>query len=175
MMQAAVPFIRIDPIANKHICDKFEITAQTNLGVDDDVLVQVYSSSFKPQNSPSGATDRIKVTNKGENGMNTISFDVDTCTFKPDEYIVTATRVLYPTTSGSALFTVLGGIAPPAVPTTVKTNTIPTTVARIPATPSISVPIWDRNNLIYLVLLVFVFLFGAILYDTYYKKKENKK
>ena len=33
-------------------------------------------------------------------------------------------------------------------------------------------PAWDRNNLIYLILLVFVFLFGALLYDTYYKKKK---
>lgn len=40
------------------------------------------------------------------------------------------------------------------------------------ATPIGSIPIWDRNNLIYLVLLVFVFLFGVLVYDTYYKKKK---
>jgi hypothetical protein len=33
-------------------------------------------------------------------------------------------------------------------------------------------PIWDRNNLMYVILLVFVLLFGALLYDTYYKKKK---
>jgi hypothetical protein len=35
-----------------------------------------------------------------------------------------------------------------------------------------STPLWDRNILIYLVLLVFVVLFGALVYDTYYKKKK---
>ena len=32
--------------------------------------------------------------------------------------------------------------------------------------------IWDRNNLTSVVLLVFVLLFGALVYDTYYKKKK---
>ena len=66
---------------------------QTNLAVDDEVLVQVYSSSFKPTQKSqsgefSGATGTVKVT-KGDSGMNKISFDVDSSTFKPDEYIVT--------------------------------------------------------------------------------------
>jgi eukaryotic-like serine/threonine-protein kinase len=34
------------------------------------------------------------------------------------------------------------------------------------------ITIWDRNNLIYLIILVFVLLFGALMYDTYYKKKK---
>ena len=34
------------------------------------------------------------------------------------------------------------------------------------------IPIWDRNILIYLVLLVFVLIFGALVYDMYYKKKK---
>jgi len=33
------------------------------------------------------------------------------------------------------------------------------------------VPLWKGNILIYLVLLVFALLFGAIIYNTYYKKK----
>jgi outer membrane protein assembly factor BamB len=41
-----------------------------------------------------------------------------------------------------------------------------------PAETATSTSVWDRNNLIYVVLLVFVFLFGAILFDTYYKKKK---
>ena len=32
--------------------------------------------------------------------------------------------------------------------------------------------LWDRNILIYLILVVFVLLLGALLYDTYYKKKK---
>jgi hypothetical protein len=61
---------------------------------------------------------------------------------------------------------------------TPSSGTAPYTMT-IPQTTNIpkpdSVQIWDRNNLIYLVLLVFVVLFGAILYDTYYKKKKIKK
>jgi len=35
-----------------------------------------------------------------------------------------------------------------------------------------STPLWDRNILVYLILVVFVVLFGALVYDTYYKKKK---
>jgi hypothetical protein len=57
-------------------------------------------------------------------------------------------------------------ITPSSTMTISRTNTV---------TKPDFVLIWDRNNLTYLVLLVFVILFGAILYDTYYKKKENRK
>ena len=88
--------INIVPIGDKHVGDKFTIKALTNLAVDDEILVQVYSSSFKPTQKSqsgefSGATGTVKVT-KGDSGMNTISFDVDASTFKPDEYIVTEER-----------------------------------------------------------------------------------
>jgi PGF-CTERM protein len=99
--------------------------------VDDEVLVQVYSSSFKPTQKSqsgefSGATGTVKVV-KGETGLNAISFDVDASTFKPDEYIVTADAVIQEAT-GTALFNVLEGPAPTPVPTTVATP-VPTTVA----------------------------------------------
>jgi len=127
------PIIKIDPIGDRHVGDKFSITAQTNLAVDDEVLFEVYSSSFKPTQKSqsgefSGATGTQKVT-KGDTGMNKLSFAVDASTFKPDEYIVTATRVLYSTTSGSALFNVLEGAAPTVAPTKVVTTAAPTTVA----------------------------------------------
>jgi hypothetical protein len=60
--------------------------------------------------------------------------------------------------------------------TTISPETIahPQTVAtnRPAEANGASTPIWDRNILIYLVLLVFVLIFGALLYDTYYKKKR---
>jgi PGF-CTERM protein len=124
--------INIVPIGDKHVGDKFTIKALTNLAVDDEILVQVYSSSFKPTQKTqsgefSGATGTVKVT-KGESGMNSISFDVDASTFKPDEYIVTEEAIIQGV-SGSALFNVLEGAAPTAVPTPVPTTVVPTTVA----------------------------------------------
>jgi PGF-CTERM protein len=138
------PIITIDPIGDKHVGDKFTITAKTNLAVDDEVLVQVYSSSFKPTQKSqsgefSGATGTIKVT-KGDTGMNKLTFDVDSSTFKPDEYIVTEDAVIQDAT-GTALFNVLEGAAPTATPTTVVTTVVPTATATtvvttVPPTPT---------------------------------------
>ena len=134
-----VPVIRIDPIGDKRVGDKFTITAQTNLAVDDEILVQVYSSSFKPTQKSqsgefSGATGTVKVT-KGDAGMNKISFDVDSSTFKPDEYIVQESAVIQ-TATGTALFNVLEGPVPTAAPTVVVTTAAPvvTTVAPVVTT-----------------------------------------
>jgi PGF-CTERM protein len=138
------PIITIDTIGDRHVGDKFTITAKTNLAVDDEVLVQVYSSSFKPTQKSqsgefSGATGTIKVT-KGDSGMNTLTFDVDSSTFKPDEYIVTEDAVIQDCT-GTALFNVLEGAAPTTVPTTVVTTAGPTTAptevpTTVPPTPT---------------------------------------
>jgi len=71
-----------------------------------------------------------------------------------------------------------GSIASPQTSTKIikstQTITYTRTVTPNQATETrvAAIPIWDRNNLIYVVLLVFVFLFGAILFDTYYKKKK---
>jgi PGF-CTERM protein len=138
------PNIAIDPVGDRHVGDKFTITAQTNLAVDDEILVQVYSSSFKPTQKSqsgefSGATGTVKVT-KGDSGMNKITFDVDASTFKPDEYIVTEGAVIQDVTA-TALFNVLEGAAPTAKPTAVVTTAAPTTVATpvpttVPPTPT---------------------------------------
>ncbi len=132
-----VPAITINPIPDAHVGDKFTITATTNLAVGDQVLVQVYSSSFKPTDKSqsgefSGATGTVAVA-QGTNGLNTISFPVDASTFKPDEYIVQASGVLQQAT-GTALFNVLEGAAPTVAPTAVVTTAaavtaVPTTVA----------------------------------------------
>ena len=145
------PTIRIDAIGDKHVGDKFTITAQTNLAVDDEILVQVYSSSFKPTQKSqsgefSGATGTVKVT-KGDSGMNKISFDVDSSTFKPDEYIVTEDAVLQ-TATGTALFNVLETSAKTVAPTAVVTaaptaaqtavQTVATTAAPVATTTKAS-------------------------------------
>ncbi len=133
-----VPVIRVDPIADKHVGDKFTITATTNLAVNDDVLVTVYSSSFKPTDKSqsgefSGATGTVKVT-KGTSGLNAISFDVDSSTFKPDEYLVTESAVLQ-TATGTALFNVLEPVVTQSVtPTAPVTGVVTSVVTTVPTT-----------------------------------------
>jgi len=135
-----VPTIRIDSIGDRHVGDKFSITATTNLAVDDEVLFEVYSSSFKPTQKSqsgefSGATGTVKVL-KGDTGLNKLSFNVDASTFKPDEYLVTANRIgQTPTATGTSLFNVLEGAAPTAVPTAFVTTAAPTQVVTTVATP----------------------------------------
>ena len=91
-----MPEIKIVPVTQKMVGDKFEVKGTTNLAVDDELLVEIYSSSFGPTPKEqtgefSGASGTVKVV-KGTEGFNTWSFPVDTTTFKPDEYIVPGLR-----------------------------------------------------------------------------------
>jgi PGF-CTERM protein len=161
-----VPVIRIDPIGDKHVGDKFTITAATNLAVDDEILVQVYSSSFKPTQKSqsgefSGATGTVKVA-KGDSGMNKISFDVDSSTFKPDEYIVTEEAILQ-TATGTALFNVLEGAAPTAVPTVVVTTVAPTAVPTTVAPTAVPTAIPTTKSPGYGALIALIGL-GAVAF-----------
>jgi trimeric autotransporter adhesin len=161
-----VPVIRVDPIGDKHVGDKFTITAQTNLAVDDEILVQVYSSSFKPTQKSqsgefSGATGTVKVT-KGDAGMNKISFDVDSSTFKPDEYIVTESAVIQ-TATGTALFNVLEGVPPTAVPTVVVTTAAPTAVPTTVVTTAAPTPVPTTKSPGYGALIALIGL-GAVAF-----------
>jgi PGF-CTERM protein len=136
------PVIRIDAIGDRHVGDKFQITANTNLAVDDEVLFEVYSSSFKPTqkseaNEFSGYSGAVKVT-KGDSGMNKLSFDVDAATFKPDEYIVKATSILLSSTTGSALFNVLEGAAPTVAPPVVTTVAPPVVTTAPPVVTTVA-------------------------------------
>ncbi|MFA5253837.1 MAG: MEMAR_RS02690 family S-layer glycoprotein, partial [Methanoregula sp.] len=134
------PVINVDPVGDRHVGDKFTITATTNLAVDDEVLVEVYSSSFQPAQKTtasgfSGATKTVKVT-KGDSGLNKISMDVDASAFKPDEYLVKETGVLQDAT-GTALFKVLEpsvSTGTPTVTSTAVTTTPQTTVTTPVAT-----------------------------------------
>jgi len=82
------PTIRISPIGEKMVGDKFSIDGTTNLKPGDEILVTVTSSSFKPTMKTqsgefSGSTGTVKVQ-KGTDGFNTWNFSVDSSTFKPD-------------------------------------------------------------------------------------------
>ena len=102
-------WIKIDPVSDKQVGDIFTVTSTTNVSAGEEILVQVYSSTFFPggQRNFYGATATVKVS-KGTGGINTISFVVDSSTLynssllKPDEYIVTKDAVIQPVT-GTAL------------------------------------------------------------------------
>ena len=136
-MLIETPVITVNPVGDQQVGNKFTITASTNLAVGDNVLFTVYSSSFQPTDKTqsgefSGASGTVQVT-QGTNGLNALSFDVDASTFKPDEYLVTATEQGVSTTvqaTGTALFNVLQASAPTATPTPVAnvTAAVPTTM-----------------------------------------------
>jgi len=140
------PSIRITPITEKMVGDKFEIQGTTNLAVDDELLIEVVSSSFAPTSKTqsgefSGATGTVKVV-KGTGGFNTWAFPVDSTTFKPDEYIVKVQGVTVDVTE-TTLFNVIEGpvttvtTAPPVTTavTTAATTAPPVTTAPTPTTP----------------------------------------
>jgi inhibitor of cysteine peptidase len=60
-------YITINPISDKVVGDKFSITGTTNLPADAEMLIQVYSASFKPTQKSqsgefSGATGTVKAS-----------------------------------------------------------------------------------------------------------------
>jgi PGF-CTERM protein len=129
------PWIRIDTIGDKYVGDKFAITGTTNLAEGDQIQMTVVSSSFQPTEKTqtgefSGASGTVSVQ-KGET-YNTFSFDVDTATFKPDEYLVTAESI-EPSQTTTATFNVLEG-APTTVATPVTTTVERTPILTLPAT-----------------------------------------
>ncbi len=112
-------WIQIDEIGDKYVGDTFTITGTTNLAADDELLVEVVSSSFQPTEKTqsgefSGASGTISIT-KGDT-YNEWAFDVDASTFKPDEYIVKVESVESDTTA-TATFNVLAGAPPTEAPT----------------------------------------------------------
>jgi PGF-CTERM protein len=116
------PKVTINPIGEQKVGSKFEIAGTTNLAYDDnDLLVEVTSSSFKPTDKSqsgefSGATGTVKVQ-QGTDGLNKWSFNVDASTFKPDEYIVRVSGVTTDVVE-TALFNVVeAGGAPVAAAT----------------------------------------------------------
>ena len=138
-----VPKITVLPVGEKQVGDKFTIAGTTNLAVDDELLVEVTSSSFKPTEKTqsgefSGATGTVKVQ-KGTDGLNKWSFPVDAAAFKPDEYIVQASGITV-NAQTSTLFNVVE-FKPTTVPTTVVTTapvatSVPATVVPVTTVPT---------------------------------------
>ena len=140
------PTIRINPIGEQQVGSKFTISGTTNLAVDDEILVEVVSSSFAPTTKTqsgefSGATGTVKVQ-KGTDGFNT-GPPVDAATFRPDEYITTVSGITV-SRSASALFNVVEVTATPTpTPTPSVTATVTATATPTPTptpTPSPTTP-----------------------------------
>jgi trimeric autotransporter adhesin len=104
------PTVVIAPIGDKRTGNVFIINGTTSLAPGDNLQVEIVSSSYRPttKNQPSGfsgASGMVKVV-AGSGGKNTWSFDVDTSSFTPDEYIVKVSGVEQAATA-STTFNVL--------------------------------------------------------------------
>ncbi len=107
------PKITINLIGQKHHSERVEISGTTNLAYEDnDLFVEVISSSFKPTDKSqsgefSGVTGTVNVQ-QGTDGLNTWSFTVDKYGFHPDEYIVRVSGVTTDVIE-TAQFNLVGG------------------------------------------------------------------
>jgi hypothetical protein len=128
------PGLTINPIGDKTPGSNFTVTGTTNLAPGDNLLVEITSSSYQPtsKNQPSGfsgASGMVKVV-AGSGGKNTWSFDVDTSTFTPDEYIVKVSGVEQDATA-STTFNVLCAGSGDTCGLPSVTNTTITTAATV--------------------------------------------
>jgi len=145
------PTALINPIDNHVVGDKFTIGGSTNLAVGDNLMVEITAASFKPtlktqDNAFSGAAGMVQVV-PGSGGYNRWSFNVDSSTFTPDEYIVTV-KGIDARATGSTTFNVLPGtvttpdILPvPTVITTPVTSATPMTPVPTATAPTQKSPL----------------------------------
>jgi hypothetical protein len=163
------PTVTINPIGDKHTGDTFTINGTTSLAAGDEIMVEITSSSYTPTSKTqpsgfSGASGTVNVV-AGSNGINTWSFDVDTSSFTPDEYIVRVSGVLQDVTTSTTFNVVCNGTGDtcsvPAWVSTVATAApavanITTTTAAIPDTsvvvPSTSIPVTTQRASVPVVL-----------------------
>lgn len=133
------PFIAITSIPDKNVGDKFAVTGTTNLAVGDKLQIDVISASFNPtQKTQSGefsATSGMVTVAAGTGTYNVFTFNVDTSTFKPDQYLVLVTSVETSATATTSLRVLEKGI-----PTTTIATRPPTTITTIETTVETTVP-----------------------------------
>jgi inhibitor of cysteine peptidase len=83
-------YITVNQIGDYYVGDKITITGQTNLAADDEILVQVYSSSFKPTQKSqsgefSGATGTIRASSSSSSSSSSYSPAADSPVAPPAE------------------------------------------------------------------------------------------
>jgi hypothetical protein len=156
------PTALINPIGDHYVGDKFTISGSTNLAAGDELMVDITSSSFKPTDKSqsgefSGISGAVKVV-PGSGGYNHWSFDIDTTTFKPDEYIVTVSGVVQ-NVKGSTYFNIVNSLPPtsatPSVTSTAATP-VPTTMLPPPTvatTTKSPLPVWIVVSALFVLAL----------------------
>ena len=136
------PRIIITNPGDQGVGTKFTISGTTNLAVDDQILVDVSSSSFNAvDKTQASETSGISMTTKvvaGDGVENTWSVEVDTTNWKLDEYTIKASGIEVDVTT-TTNFNLVEKVATPtatatgATPTTTATATA--TATATPATP----------------------------------------
>ncbi|MCZ0861281.1 PGF-CTERM sorting domain-containing protein [Methanocorpusculum sp. MG] len=136
----AEPWINIKNPGDQATGSKFTITGTTNLAVDDQILVEVVSSSFNAidktsTSTTSGVSQTTKVV-AGEGTENTWSVDVDTTNWKLDEYTIKVSGIEVDV-STTTNFNLVEKLPDTPKPTETGATVVPTTAtATATATPS---------------------------------------
>jgi PGF-CTERM protein len=139
------PQITLEPIAQKMIGDSFVVKGTTNLAIDDEILIEVRSSSFTATNKSqsntfSGTSSTVKVVAGDSSSLNKFQMSGSTANFKADEYLVQASGITN-SVSGQTQFTVTPYIAPTPVPTPTPTPVVVTAAPTPIPTTSNATPI----------------------------------
>ncbi|MDE2524115.1 MAG: MEMAR_RS02690 family S-layer glycoprotein [Methanocorpusculum sp.] len=136
----AEPWIKIVNPGDKAVGTKFTLSGTTNLAVDDQILVDVTSSSFsavdKTQSSSTSGVSRTTKVVAGEGGDNTWSVEIDTTNWNLDEYTIKVSGIEVDI-SASTTFNVVEKLPDTPTPTATGATAVPTTAtATATATPA---------------------------------------
>ena len=131
----AEPWIKIENPGDQAVDSTFTISGTTNLAADDQLLVEVVSSSFNAVDKTStSTTSGISMTTKvvaGEGTDNVWSVEVDTTNWKLDEYTIKVQGIEVDVTT-TTNFNVVEKVE--VTPTATATGATPTTTATATAT-----------------------------------------
>jgi PGF-CTERM protein len=138
------PFVNLNPVSTVTIGNKVTITGTTNLAVDNEILIEVISSSFKPTDKSqagtfSGVSGTVKVL-QGDGTYNKFVYEFETNNFKEDEYLVSATGITVSVTGSTAFDAVEVPPTTPPTPTPEPTTVVTTepTTPELPPTQEIT-------------------------------------
>lgn len=133
------PWIRIDGLRDHKVGENFTISGTTNLPVDEDLIFELVSTSY-PQDGESHSGEYTGVSQLiwvAEGDSNNIwSVDIETSTFKPDEYAITVEAVGFDSTAAATIDILGDGTTATAVRTEISTKTATATATPAATTAS---------------------------------------